>query len=155
MRDIHDAEFLISLRHGWLPLRTGDRVILEAYNPHWYAHQFGYDLVIPAPKPSCKLLSPDIMIIGNCWSSLLRTGTGSTFVIPRAKRPIQFSATYQRWFHAAFEAYSKEILALLLAIEKWRHFFEEGGKLVIRTDHRSLRHLSDKKFFHPLQPGVN
>jgi len=104
-RDIHDAEFLISLRHGWLPLRTGERVILEAYNPHRCAHQFGYDQVIPAPQPSCFLLSPDIMIIGNCWSSLLRTGTGSTFVIPRAKRPIQFSATYQRCFHAALSAY--------------------------------------------------
>jgi hypothetical protein len=49
--------------------------------------------------------------------------------------------------------YEKDFLAILLAIEKWRHYFE-GGSLLIRTDHKSLKHLSDQKLSHPLQYKV-
>lgn len=40
-----EAGFLVSLRHGLLPLRLGGLVVLEPYMPHRCAHQFGLDSV--------------------------------------------------------------------------------------------------------------
>ena len=44
-------------------------------------------------------------------------------------------------------AYERELLGIVWAIGKWRHNFE-GRKLIVQTDHSSLRHL-------PNQPSVN
>lgn len=38
-----ESGFLVSLRHGLLPLRLGSMVVLEPYMPHRCAHQFGLD----------------------------------------------------------------------------------------------------------------
>ena len=46
-----------------------------------------------------------------------------------------------------YSAYERELLGIVWAIGKWRHYFE-GRKLIIQTDHSSLRHL-------PNQPSVN
>ena len=46
-----------------------------------------------------------------------------------------------------YSAYERELLGIMWAIGKWRHYFE-GRKLIVQTDHSSLRHL-------PNQPNVN
>ena len=46
-----------------------------------------------------------------------------------------------------YSAYERELLGIVWAIGKWRHYFE-GRKLIVQTDHSSLRHL-------PNQPSVN
>ena len=46
-----------------------------------------------------------------------------------------------------YSAYERELLGIVWAIGKWRHYFE-GRPLVVQTDHSSLRHL-------PNQPSVN
>lgn len=46
--------------------------------------------------------------------------------------------------------YEKELLAALMAINRWRLFLQ-GKQFVIKTDHQSLRHLLEHKFTHQLQ----
>ena len=46
-----------------------------------------------------------------------------------------------------YSAYERELLSIVWAIGKWRHYFE-GRKLIVQMDHSSLRHL-------PNQPSVN
>ena len=46
-----------------------------------------------------------------------------------------------------YSAYERELLGIVWAIGKWRHYFE-GRKLIVQTDHSSLRHL-------PNQPSIN
>ena len=46
-----------------------------------------------------------------------------------------------------YSAYVRELLGIVWAIGKWRHYFE-GRKFIVQTDHSSLHHL-------PNQPSVN
>ena len=46
--------------------------------------------------------------------------------------------------------YEKELLAVLMAINRWRHYLQ-GKQFVIKTDHQSLRHLLEQKLTHQLQ----
>jgi RNase H-like domain found in reverse transcriptase len=44
----------------------------------------------------------------------------------------------------------KKILALLSAVQKWRHYLQ-GMPFVIKTDHISLKHLLEQRLHHTLQ----
>ena len=46
-----------------------------------------------------------------------------------------------------YSTYERELLGIVWAIGKWRHYLE-GKKFVVQTDHSSLRHL-------PNQPSVS
>ena len=58
---------------------------------------------------------------------------------------------YESWklnpAETRYSAYERELLGIVWAIGKWRHYFE-GRKFIVQTDHSSLRHL-------PNQPSVN
>lgn len=86
LRGSSEAEFLVSIRHGLLPLRLGDRIILEPYMPHRCAHQFGLDQDIPAMIYSSSAISADLEGFARCWATFLRTGTGSRFLMPKTAR---------------------------------------------------------------------
>jgi hypothetical protein len=46
--------------------------------------------------------------------------------------------------------YEKECLAILMAIERWRPYLQHG-KFHIRTDHKSLLHLTEQRVTSRLQ----
>ena len=46
-----EGDFLVSIHYGFLPLRLGDRIVLEPNMPHRCAHQFGLDQDIPFLVP--------------------------------------------------------------------------------------------------------
>jgi hypothetical protein len=46
--------------------------------------------------------------------------------------------------------YEKELLALLMAVERWRSYLQRG-EFVIKTDHHSLCYLDDQTLQSPLQ----
>lgn len=51
---------------------------------------------------------------------------------------------------AAMSTYEKEALAILEALKKWRHYFQ-GLELVIKTDQKSLKFITEQKVSEGLQ----
>lgn len=46
--------------------------------------------------------------------------------------------------------YEKDYLAIILAVDKWRHYLE-GHKFIIKTDHESLKYLLEKRIHTSIQ----
>ena len=62
-------------------------------------------------------------------------------------QPVAFESRKLNPAKTRYSAYERELLGIVWAIGKWRHYFE-GRKFIVQTDHSSLRHL-------PNQPSVN
>lgn len=93
-----EAGFLVSLRHGLLPLRLGGLVVLEPYMPHRCAHQFGLDQCIPADVPLSRDIRADLAGAVRCWETLLRVETRARFTVPMTHRSATFTIPYRRWY---------------------------------------------------------
>ena len=65
----------------------------------------------------------------------------------RGLQPVAFDSRKLSDTKARYSAYERELLGVVYAIGKWRHYVE-GRHFTVRTDHSSLRHL-------PNQPSVN
>ena len=65
----------------------------------------------------------------------------------RGLQPVAFESRKLNLAQTRYSAYERELLGIVWAIGKWRHYFE-GRKFIAQTDHSSLRHL-------PNQPSVN
>lgn len=52
-------------------------------------------------------------------------------------RPLAFISQALSQRHLGLSVYDKELLAVLGAVDKWRHYLE-SQPFVIRTDHESL-----------------
>lgn len=50
----------------------------------------------------------------------------------------------------ALSVYKKELLALISAVTKWRHYFL-GSRFIIRINHHSLKYLLEQKVSTALQ----
>ena len=59
-------------------------------------------------------------------------------------RPIAFFSHALSKKHLLMSTYEKEILALILAVQKWRPYLL-GRKFIVRTNHQSLKHLWTQK----------
>ena len=62
-------------------------------------------------------------------------------------QPVAYESRKLNPVETRYSAYERELLGIVWAIGKWRHYFE-GRKFIVQTDHSSLRHL-------PNQPSVN
>ena len=62
-------------------------------------------------------------------------------------QPVAYESWKLNLVETRYSAYERELLGIVWAIGKWRHYFE-GRKFIVQTDHSSLRHL-------PNQPSVN
>ena len=52
--------------------------------------------------------------------------------------------------NAALSTYEKECLAILMAVDKWRPYLQ-AKPFVIKTDHKSLLHLTEQKIHTKIQ----
>ena len=59
-------------------------------------------------------------------------------------RPIAFFSQALQGKNLFLSAYEKEMLALILAVQKWRPYFL-ARKFIVRTDQRSLKYLWEQK----------
>ena len=62
-------------------------------------------------------------------------------------QPVAYESRKLNPAETRYSAYERELLGIVWAIGKWRHYLE-GRHFIVQTDHSSLRHL-------PNQPSVN
>ncbi|XP_060202095.1 uncharacterized protein LOC132630539 [Lycium barbarum] len=72
------------------------------------------------------------------------SGRGIGAVLAQGGRPIAFISQSLSPKHLGFSMYEKELIALLYAVEKWRHYLQPNHFL-IKTNHFSLKFLKDQR----------
>jgi RNase H-like domain found in reverse transcriptase len=76
--------------------------------------------------------------------------TGIGAVLMQEGRPIAYLSKALGMKNQLLSTYEKEYLALLTAVQKWRHYLQ-GMPFVIKTDHLSIKHLLEQRLTHSLQ----
>ena len=71
-------------------------------------------------------------------------------VLMQKNQPIAFLSKALGEKHKALSIYEKEFLALIMAVDKWRHYLERG-EFVIQTDHKSLAYLKEQNLHSEMQ----
>ena len=71
------------------------------------------------------------------------SGTGIGAVL-RQERPIAFHSQALHGKNLLLSTYGKEMLALVMAVRKWRHYLL-GRKFLVRTDQKSLQYLCSQQ----------
>jgi hypothetical protein len=72
------------------------------------------------------------------------SGTGIGGVLMQNQKPIAFISQALQGRNLVMSTYDKEMLALVLAVQKWRPYLM-GRKFIVRTDHKSLKYLWEQK----------
>lgn len=72
------------------------------------------------------------------------SGTCIRVVLVQEGWPLTFLSQVLSPKHSGLSIYEKEFIAVLMAVNKWRHYLE-GGKFIIRIDHESLKFLVQQK----------
>jgi hypothetical protein len=72
------------------------------------------------------------------------SGTGIGGVLMQEQNPITFMSQALHGKNLAMSTYDKEMLALVLAVQKWRPYLM-GQQFIVRTDHKSLKYLWEQR----------
>lgn len=78
------------------------------------------------------------------------SGFGIGAVLMQRKHPAAFISQALAPKHQGMSTYEKELLAIVLAVNKWRSYLH-GTHFIIRTDHHSLKFLLEQKLLTPMQ----
>ncbi|KAJ4764940.1 polyprotein [Rhynchospora pubera] len=115
----------------------------------WNTHaQLAFDKLKSAMSEAPVLALPDYtkkFVIETDASAL---GIGA--VLMQDNKPLAFLSKSLGVKNQGLSTYEKELLALLTAVKKWRHYLL-GQPFVIRTDQISLKHLLEQKITTALQ----
>ncbi|KAL3530116.1 hypothetical protein ACH5RR_009438 [Cinchona calisaya] len=65
-------------------------------------------------------------------------------MLMQEKRPMAYFSKALSRRNLGFSIYEKELLALVSAISKWRHYLE-GHHFIIKTDHQRLKYLLEQR----------
>ena len=76
--------------------------------------------------------------------------TGMGAVLMQQGRPISYLSKAFNKKNKGCSVYEKELLALVLAVTKWRHYLV-GQHFIIKTDHQSLKYLLEQPLHTSLQ----
>ena len=68
-------------------------------------------------------------------------------------QPIDFLSKALGKKHQELSIYEKEFFALIMAVEKWRHYLERQEFLIV-TDHESLAYLNEQNLHSQMQRKV-
>ncbi|XP_073260705.1 uncharacterized protein [Populus alba] len=71
-------------------------------------------------------------------------------VLSQEEKPVTYFSKSLSAKHLGLSINEKEYLAILMAVEKWRHYLEQE-QFIIQTDHESLKYLLDQKIHTPIQ----
>jgi RNase H-like domain found in reverse transcriptase/Reverse transcriptase (RNA-dependent DNA polymerase) len=75
---------------------------------------------------------------------------GVGVVLMQGRRPIAYVSKALGPKNQSLSTYEKELLVLLIAVQKWRHYLQ-SKPFVIKTDHVSLKQLLEQRLTHTLQ----
>jgi hypothetical protein len=75
---------------------------------------------------------------------------GIGVVLMQAGQPIAYLSKALGDKHKSLSIYEKEFLALIMAMEKWRHYLQRQ-EFVILTDYKSLSYLSEQNLHSNMQ----
>jgi hypothetical protein len=78
------------------------------------------------------------------------SNTGIGAVLMQNSHPIAYLSKHLCPRNQALSVYEKECLAILMAIDKWRQYLLHQ-KFLIRTDHKSLLHLTEQRVTSKMQ----
>ncbi|XP_020092846.1 uncharacterized protein LOC109713256 [Ananas comosus] len=76
--------------------------------------------------------------------------TGIGAVLSQDEKPIAYLSKAIGGKHLGLSTYEKEFLAILMALQKWKHYLSMRT-FVIRTDHESLKYLLEQRVTTPMQ----
>lgn len=71
-------------------------------------------------------------------------GTGIGAVLMQEGRPLAYISRHLKGRQLALSIYEKELLAVIFAVQKWRHYLLTQH-FIIRTDQRSLKYLLEQR----------
>lgn len=94
------------------------------------------------------LALPDFALPFHIEIDACATGIGA--VLQQRGHPIAFMSNALSPRNQGLSTYKKEYLAILMAIEQWRHYLLQG-EFFIHTDQRSLIHLNLQRLHTPWQ----
>ncbi|XP_060210958.1 uncharacterized protein LOC132637972 [Lycium barbarum] len=77
--------------------------------------------------------------------------SGVGVVLMQERRPLAFMSQMLSKRHMGLSIYEKELIALLMAVDRWRHYLHPNH-FIIKTDHFSLKFLQKQKINTCLQP---
>jgi hypothetical protein len=77
-------------------------------------------------------------------------GTGIGAVLMQQGKPIAYFSKTLGIKNASLSTYDKEALAILEALKRWRHYLLDSN-LVIKTDQKSLKYITDQKVAEGVQ----
>lgn len=78
------------------------------------------------------------------------SGQGIGAVLTQQRHPIEFLSQTLSPRNQALSTYEKEMIAVLHAVEKWRHYLL-GHSFTIVTDHQPLQHMLTQRIATPAQ----
>ena len=135
--------FLVSIRRGYLPLRIGDRLIIEPYSPHRCGHQFGFDQHVSSSLHRRHGFDEDLQSMRRCWASLFRCGSGAHVSMPsRARRGLITAEgmTHHMRLVSALNSFPVEDLLKVTCkrTPKRKHPGDLIGREPLRMDFRGL-----------------
>jgi len=75
---------------------------------------------------------------------------GSGAVLMQHGQPVAYLSKALGIKHKELSIYEKEFLALIMAVDKWRHYLKRG-QFIIQTDHKFLAYLTQQNLHSELQ----
>lgn len=107
-----------------------------------------FNLLKQALATTPVLAMPDFTIPFCLETDACDTGVGA--VLSQKGHPIAYLSKALSPQNQQLSIYEKAFLAIMLAVEKWRPYFQ-NGLFIIQTDHRSLCYLEDQVLGSDLQ----
>lgn len=100
-----------------------------------------FDSLKSALACAALLVLPDFDILFEVECDACGQGLGA--VLMQSRRPIAYFSRALHGRHLLLSTYKKEMLALVMAVQKWRHYLM-GRTSVVHTDHSTLKLLWDQ-----------